>query len=673
MKVSIALLASGLAATQVAATWNRNAGYFNSPDYNNNECSDQQRQGFDWSGLQNGQSNFNYGDFNFGGGWTCKNSFGRRDNVLNKRFGGKAITNSCSKSKPATFSCDKRKDGFSVTDIDVSVEFDCDLEFHYTMPDNSICKQITPCKKEGTTVKNAMCGGAKSVNVYLGSHNESGRDSCEIGFHKIGFDCNPGKTYTPPPAYTPPASTPAPSQPASSAPTCGQYGQPPCESSNVESSTQPPESSTPAPSCGSYGAPPCEATSSSAVESSTPPPESSTPAPSCGGGYGVPPCDVPSSTSAESSSAETPTPSPPCGAPYGNGTGCGIPSSVPSSEVPSSTPPAGCGSYGAPPCETAPASETPSPSAPGSTPPSCGQYGQPPCESAIPSETPSPSQPGYTPPPVESTPPACGGYGAPPCETPSAPASETPAPSSSSPPSYTPPPGGYTPPEVLPKCLNTWLQIDTQCSDNTDSSCYCKIASFTDHVIQCVAAYGSQEEASSALQYFIGICANDIPQNPGIVTNCPSYIPLNPTTPAAPGAPTPSAPAPTGPAPSAPAPSAPAAAPLPSDVPCTTITYGSTSITVPQIVFTTQTPGAPGANPTEPIALVPGTTPPPAPAQTTGAPYPIPSGFSTTVFPTGTGGGGVSSGLPEFTGAASPLNVQVKGALLGAVLAFFAL
>jgi len=215
--------------------------------------------------------------------------------------------------------------------------------------------------------------------------------------------------------------------------------------------------------------------------------------------------------------------------------------------------------------------------------------------------------------------------------------------------------------------------VNTQCKDNTDSACYCKIPNFTDNVLACVAARGTEQEQTEAVQYFIGICAPAIPENPGIVTNCPSQIPINPTSPPAP--PAPSAPAPGNPT-GGPAPPATTVAPVgpPPSYPVTTIEVGSSTYTVPQVGFTTEAPGAPGANPTEPVALYPGVTPAPAPATTTGgsAPYPTgPSGITSVVLPTGSGSG--VPGLPEFTGAASPLNVQVKGALFGAALAFLAL
>lgn len=215
--------------------------------------------------------------------------------------------------------------------------------------------------------------------------------------------------------------------------------------------------------------------------------------------------------------------------------------------------------------------------------------------------------------------------------------------------------------------MNTWLQVNTQCKDNTDSECYCKIPDFTDNVLACVAARGTDEEQSQAVQFFLGICAPAIPQNPGLVTNCPTQIPINPPAPTNPAPPTGGAPPATTTAPGAPA--------VPPSYPVTTVEAGGSTYVVPQVGFTVQPSNAPGANPTEPVALYPGVTPAPVPAVTTApgaAPYPTgPSGLTSVVKPTGTGAGGAAP--PEFTGAASPLNIQVKGALFGAALAFFAL
>jgi hypothetical protein len=110
---------------------------------------------------------------------------------------------------------------------------------------------------------------------------------------------------------------------------------------------------------------------------------------------------------------------------------------------------------------------------------------------------------------------------------------------------------------------------------------------------------------------------------------------------------------------------------------------GSTSLTVPAVHFTTETPVA-GATPTAPVGLVPGVAPPSTPATTTAAggagsapPYPIASTLKPSVQPSGTGAlgsGGLRPSSPaQFTGAAVPMGVEAKHVMLGAALAFFAL
>lgn len=86
--------------------------------------------------------------------------------------------------------------------------------------------------------------------------------------------------------------------------------------------------------------------------------------------------------------------------------------------------------------------------------------------------------------------------------------------------------------------MNTWIK-ESGCKDNSDFTCFCKNADFTKNVIQCVSAHGADTTViSKALSYLQGICASFIPQNPGIVTDCPKDIPITPpaavSTPAAP-------------------------------------------------------------------------------------------------------------------------------------------
>ncbi|KAK3203488.1 hypothetical protein GRF29_112g1448953 [Pseudopithomyces chartarum] len=722
MKASIALLISGLAAQQVAAHWDRQASNYNTPGYNNNECTEKQKGGYNWSDLNDGDKPGKYDDFNFGGDWKCSTKkFGKRDHISKRHFGEKAITNKCGKEKPASFSCDQKKEGFSVTHIDVSVDHDADLDFHYKMKDGSICKQRTSCKKEGTTVQNTQCGGAESVDVYLG-HSSEGRDDCEIGVHQIGFDCNPGESYTPPPPYTPapppstsevpvtssevpstsevpvtssevpPPSTPTPPPQTSDSPPpppeesstesiktpiCGYGG---CGSTGYQNSTAPPE--TPATSV------PVESTPAETPATSAPPAES-TPSGECGG-YGQPACEtsapvesVPAETPATSAPVEsTPAETPATSAPVESTPVESTPAETPATSAPpaESTPSGECGGYGQPACETsAPVesvpAETPATSAPVESTPAETPATSAPVEST-PAETPATSAP-----PAESTPSGeCGGYGQPACETkpvesvPETPATSAPAQSTEVSPS-SPVESPSAPLESQPPtCLNTWLKLKTECKDNTDSACYCKVPDLTDNVIDCVKAYGTEEEVQQALSYFVGICAPQIPENPQIIDKC-SDVPLSPPqptpTPESPITPPPESPA-TSASPDAPVTSAPAPE-IPADIPCTTISYGGSSYVVPQVGFTTEAPDAPGANPTEPIALYPAApTPAPAPAEPT-APYPVPSGFTSVPLPTGTGA--IGAPPAEFEGAAFSLKGSSKGVgmVAGAVLAFFAL
>jgi hypothetical protein len=499
------------------------------------------------------------------------------------------------------------------------------------MNDGSLCKQKSvPCKKEGSTIENTQCGGAKSVDVYLGSSYKGEESDCQIGMHGIGFDCSPPKPYTPPSPPSPPkesTSTKATSKAVATPPT-------------VKSSSAPVES-TPAAST----------------------PAASTPA-GCNGGSGegcppaktsevkTPPVETPASKTIIFSSA----------APFTNSS---IAAPPPTYETTVVTPPSKETS------STAVAASTPvvSPPSKESSAAGCnGGYGES-CGASSAASSVAITMP------ASSTATPAG-------ETSSAPAAQ------SSSPSY--PPSSYPPKQVgdvLPSCMNTWLQISTEdCKDNTAVDCYCKNAKFTKNVIDCVQAWcETDEQTKQTLQYLVGICASYVPQNPGLVSNCPSDTFNN--TPATPSSPAPvkptggmATPAPAPPAPGAPA-NTPAPAPPAASYPVTTITMGSTSLTVPAVHFTTETPVA-GATPTAPVGLVPGVAPPSTPATTTAAggagsaPYPIASTLK-SVQPSGTGAlgsGGLRPSSPaQFTGAAVPMGVEAKHVMLGAALALLAL
>lgn len=398
MKATYALLVTGLAAQQAVATWDF-FDKFKSPLYNDNECSDKQKGGFDWSDLKNGDKNFQYGDFDFSGGWSCSTSLGKRDLVTKRTFGSKRITNKVRKDKSASFGCNKRRSGFSITEIDVSVEFDVELELHYQMGDGSLCKSRHSCSQGGTTLKNTQCGGAKSVDVYLGSHYKGDKSECEIGFHRIDFDCNPGKGYTPPsPPEAPSSSAPVRSYPVATPPPSESTAPPSCSGGEGECDSQPPATPT-----GGIATPPaCEGESchpQPTPEAPTPP-VAETPSSPCGEGYGdscstrihTPPSDIAHST----------------GAPYTN------------SSSPAHTPP---------PTHETPVVSLPSHESSAVTPP---PY--------VPTEAPPPSTYESSGVPVPQS------------------SNVIPQPSS---PSY--PPASV--PDTLPKCMNTWLQVNSQCKE----------------------------------------------------------------------------------------------------------------------------------------------------------------------------------------------------------------
>ncbi|KAJ5115938.1 hypothetical protein N7456_000286 [Penicillium angulare] len=129
-------------------------------------------------------------------------------------------------------------------------------------------------------------------------------------------------------------------------------------------------------------------------------------------------------------------------------------------------------------------------------------------------------------------------------------------------------------PAIVPKCLNTWLDIP-HCTSNSDAACFCPSHEFTTKFESCVHAWSSsQEETNSALSYFAGICAPYIPQNPNIIslvpTSTPTTTPLHPIQPSASNpvetvAPTASIPEP----------------------PCTTVSWSSITATVPHVGFST--------------------------------------------------------------------------------------
>ena len=81
-----ALFALSLAVQQAAATFDwTGAPAFNCPSNTENQCTDQQKSGFNWEGLNNGENVNKYGGLNFGG-FTCANSLVKRGLVARTGF-----------------------------------------------------------------------------------------------------------------------------------------------------------------------------------------------------------------------------------------------------------------------------------------------------------------------------------------------------------------------------------------------------------------------------------------------------------------------------------------------------------------------------------------------------------------------------------------------------------
>ncbi|TQS34203.1 hypothetical protein Golomagni_05422 [Golovinomyces magnicellulatus] len=209
--------------TMATFGWYNSPAFF-SPSNFNNKCTTQQEKGFDWRDLETGSFS-DYGEFSFSGfsfsstftfDSTSINSVSvehnfqvRRSSILMVKFltaQEKCITSlatsDVSTSPGFGLSLSKEISAFSITKLFVSVEFDCDLEFHYAMIDGSACKQRAACSRHGSVIENTQCGGATSVSVLYPSQTlvtVKDRDSCHFGLHSIAFDCNaaPSAKYTP--------------------------------------------------------------------------------------------------------------------------------------------------------------------------------------------------------------------------------------------------------------------------------------------------------------------------------------------------------------------------------------------------------------------------------------------------------------------------------------------
>ncbi|KAK7923054.1 adhesin protein Mad1 [Apiospora marii] len=550
---TLATLAAGL--SQVAATgfgsWG-SAPAFNCPANTDNKCTEKQIPGFNWKDLPTGPFE-SYGGFNWKG-FTCENKFSKRDELAPRTFGFQdkcisGVAHHDHKQAP-NFGCNgKDIEKTSIGGFQVTPEFDCDLEFHYGMPDGSTCKHRTPCKKSGTYVQNSQCGGAKNVTVVVPKQPAVPKETCNFGFHSITFDCASKSSTVPPKPSSTHYQASSASKPVVTTSSSAAVKTPASSSASVVVSTSAASSastakvSTPVVTSSSVQA----TTSSVAVvtskTNSVPQAESSTVATPSGSASKSVPVESPSkSVPAQSASTHVTTymtTSTLYSTSVHTVTSCGpeVPN-CPASSTQTTVVTVPVGTTVCPVTEThAASSSKPVESAPGK--PTETAPGKP-VESAPGKPTESaPGKPVESAPgkPVESAPgkPTESAPGYPVESGPSKPtgASSTGAvPATSSKPAVPAGPVETLPcPAVVPSCLNTWM-FSVGCKDNTDAACYCPDSKFTKAIYECMAAHGdSQETIADAIEYFKGICAPFIPTNPGIATGADhlTYITAKPT------------------------------------------------------------------------------------------------------------------------------------------------
>ncbi|KAK7756627.1 hypothetical protein SLS62_001464 [Diatrype stigma] len=503
-------MAAGL--SQATATGFLNAPKFSTPGNSDSFCLDDWKSGFDWSDLVTGSFD-SYKGFKWSG-FTCEDKFTKRDTLSERTFQNKCIVGKATtdKSTSPNISCDKSKGAkdTSIKEFQVHPEFDCDLEFHYTMPDGSSCKHRSACSKDGTTVKNSQCGGATDVTIVFPEQPAApSKSGCDFAIPSIVFDCGSASSTATRATSTATASYPAGTPPVSttsSAVVITTSSAAASSSTAVESSTTAVETPSSSGTTPGYPAitPPASETTSSVVETVSSAIESASSATEAtSSGIESTTSAVESTTSAiESASTSVATEATTftsvtsyittstvfstmtsvitsCGPSVTNCPGNANNTATVTSVIAIST-------------TVCPVTETiTSVSSPASVPSSYSTTG-------LPATTESTAVPSTS--ATSATEAASSSTAAGSSTSPATPIETLPCPG------------------VVPSCLNTWLST-IGCTDNTDSACYCPDSTFVDNVFDCLYSHGeSDEDISEAISYFQGICAPHASQNPGIVT-----------------------------------------------------------------------------------------------------------------------------------------------------------
>ncbi|RYP89533.1 hypothetical protein DL770_004352 [Monosporascus sp. CRB-9-2] len=702
---SLVALAAGLSQVTATGFGFINAPKFSAPHNSDNFCLPDWKGGFDWADLSPGKFD-SYKGFKWGG-FTCEDKFSKRDELAPRTFAqDKCISGKATKDKTTSpfISCDNSKGSkkTSIKEFHVQPEFDCDLEFHYTMPDGGSCKHRSRCSKSGTKVKNTQCGGAVDVVITYPEQPEiPDKDGCHFGIPSIIFDCEtasrtsylPSATTssavnTPPPVSVTTSSSAGVTTSSASAETSTYPGETP--SSVITTSSNAPVYSTTS-SAGVETTSSAVETTSSAVESSatesyptTAPPESTT----SSAGVETTSSAVETTSSAvesvtESSATESyPTTAPPESTTSSAGveTTSSAVESATSSSATEATTFTSVTSYMT--TSTVYSTIVSTVTSCGPTVTDCpageGETATVTSTVAI-STTICPVTETFTSvstpvqPETSATEKPSGGNPVPSATTATSPGEDSTSATSPSGPIETLPC-----PDVVPQCLNTWLDT-IGCKDNTDSACYCPSKDFVDNVFDCLYSHGESEEAvQEAITYFQGICAPHAPENPGIVTYPETITKVFTATPT----------------------QAPTAVYTTIElvattvVPCTgsegesssSTVVISTTVSVPDVGFTTVTdvPGTTSVvvvpGPTAPVAITqpsqaPSTKAPDAPVYPTEVPIYPTSAFTTLTTPAPIGTGSfypTGTAVPIATAGAARMGagVGIAGVLAFVVAAF---
>ncbi|KAJ8106263.1 hypothetical protein ONZ43_g7124 [Nemania bipapillata] len=597
MKNSLVLVALAAGLSRVAATGYgfHNAPSFSCPDNSDNQCTSDMKSGFDWSDLNFG-SFTSYKGFTYTG-YTCSQKFGKRDELTGRSFQSKCITGTAHQDKSSCpkMSCDNSKgvEKTSISEFQITPEFDCDLEFHYTMPDGSTCKQRSSCKSSGTIVTNSQCGGATDVTVVYPSQPNKPKDTCDYGIHHVSFDCSGPKptTYHSYSVSTPTYAVSTPTYAVSTPTYVASSSSSAVSSSVVETSSQPftyPSYSVSSPAVSTTAeSTSAESTSAESTSAESTPVESSTVATSSTAAVSSPSVTAPTSSVPGSYPVYTPSTSsvPAETTPAESTSAESTPAestTVESSSTAAVSTPAESTSAVSTPAESTSAESTPAVSTPAESTPvessstaavstpaqstvysvtsyittstvfstsvqtitSCGpEITNCPASSTaittviIPvSTTVCPVTETITQPVATSTPAASSPASSVATYSVSSPAASTPLASSATSAASQTSSASYPVetlpcPGVVPSCLNTWM-FSVGCKDNTDSSCYCPDNAFVNNIFACLAAHGESDEViSEAVSYFQGICAPFVPSNPGIATGAETYTTVLTVTP----------------------------------------------------------------------------------------------------------------------------------------------